>query len=543
MVFRWLLVLLGLVALSTCRASNDRQREMKAEQYLNAVKTFADNVLAHGRDVYGPKQTPLFVDGINVDTLEPPVWKKNGEKWILSNLASQQILIRVLDGLSSATGDPKYRNAAIAATKYAFENLRDPSGLLYWGGHWCYDALGDRTVGENKVHEFKRHYPYYEFMWRIDPDATRKLIEAAWAAHVLNWENLDFNRHGNYGVDPTGVWDHTYKGGKVPFIGKGLTFMISGTDLVYAAAMLSHFSGDPKPLVWAERLAQRYMDARHPVTKLGAENFSDPESRRVEKQFPEFGGRFTEATVVDLYGARYTYCAACLLRLGETLGSKGRKFLQWGLEELTARAKYGYDEETNSFWAMLIDGTKLTPEDRKHDGYVEAKWLEKRPAGSQYFFPYALAYKLSKDKLMWDMVRKIGRGLGLGDLGEEAGKNAAVNMSTGANDPLLIFGLLELWEGTKSQVYLDLAQKIADNALESRVTNGFFVQSKNHINASFNDPLSLALLHLHAAILDLPSRPPTYWLSAGYLHCPYDGIGRTYDRNVIYSRLRGEPEP
>lgn len=540
----WGLFVASVIAMlsSSCMAADEQDR-LKADKYLDAVKTFADKVLAHGRDVYGPKSTPLFVDGINVDTLEPPVWKKNGEKWILSNLATQQVLFRVLDGLTTATGEPKYRNAAIAAIKYAFENLRDPSGLLYWGGHWCYDALGDRNVGENKVHEFKRHYPYYELMWKIDPDATRKLIKAVWAAHVLNWENLDFNRHGTYGVSTEGVWDHEYKGGKVPFVGKGLTFMMTGTDLIYAAAMLSHFSGDPRPMVWAERLAQRYMDARHPQTKLGAENFSDPESRRVEKQFPEFGGRFTEATVVDLYGSRYTYCAACLLRLGETLGPKGRKFLQWGLEDLAARAKYGYDEETNSFWAMLIDGTKLSPEDRKHEGYIETRWLEKRKANSGYFFAYALAYKLSKDKLMWDMVRKIGRGLGLGDLGEEGGRNASVNMSTTEDDPVLIFALLELWEGTKSRTFLDLAQKIADNALENRVTNGFFVASKNHVNAKFDDPLPLALLHLRAAILGTTNKPPTYWLSRGYLHCPYDGKGRTYDHAVIYSRLRGEPEP
>ncbi|MGQ9456533.1 MAG: hypothetical protein ACUVT8_12985 [Armatimonadota bacterium] len=530
------------VVMTSCMAVDEHDR-LKADEYLSAVRTFADKVLAYGRDVYGPKSTPLFVDGINVDTLEPPVWKKNGEKWILSNLATQQVLFRVLDGLSAATGEPRYRNAAISAIKYAFDNLRDSSGLLYWGGHWCYDAFGDRTVGENKVHEFKRHYPYYELMWKVDPDATRKLIEAVWAAHILNWGNLDFNRHGTYGVSAEGVWDHEYKGGKVPFVGKGLTFMMTGTDLVYAAAMLSHFSDDPRPLVWAERLAQRYMDARHPQTKLGAENFSDPESRRVEKQFPEFGGRFTEATVVDLYGSRYTYCAACLLRLGETLGPKGCKFLQWGLEELTARAKYGYDEETNSFWAMLIDGTRLSPEDRKHEGYIETRWLERRKAHSGYFFAYALAYKLSKDKLMWDMVRKIGRGLGLGDLGEEGGRNASVSMSTTADDPVLIFALLELWEGTRSRTFLDLAQKIADNALENRVSNGFFVASKNHINAKFDDPLPLALLHLRAAILGTADEPPTYWLSRGYLHCPYDGKGRTYDHAVIYSRLRGEPEP
>ena len=57
-------------------------------RYLDAVREFADNVLKYGRDTYGPKQTPLFVDGINVNTHEPVKWiSPNGEKWILSNLA------------------------------------------------------------------------------------------------------------------------------------------------------------------------------------------------------------------------------------------------------------------------------------------------------------------------------------------------------------------------------------------------------------------------------------------------------------------------
>ena len=48
---------------------------------------------------------------------------------------------------------------------------------------------------------------------------------------------------------------------------------------------------------------------------------------------------------------------------------------------------------------------------------------------------------------------------------------------------------------------------------------------------------------LLVALFGLSEKPPTYWLGRGYFHCPYDGKGRTYDRFVIYSRLRGEPEP
>ncbi len=242
-----------------------------------------------------------------------------------------------------------------------------------------------------------------------------------WTAHIIDWGSLDFNRHGKYGDHPPQTWDHDYVESKVPFVGKGLTFMMSGTDLICSAAMLSHFTGNEKPMVWAKRLAKRYMDARDPQTGLGAENFSVLEGDRMVKQFPQFEGRFSEATVTDLYGARYTFCAGALLRLSELLGEHGKEFGQWAIEDLTARATHGYDEQTNSFWATLIDGTRLSPADRKLDGYVTEKWLDKRPADGRHFFTYALAYRLSKNDLMWQMTRKIGKGLGLGDIGDKPG--------------------------------------------------------------------------------------------------------------------------
>jgi hypothetical protein len=112
-------------------------------RYLNAVREFADNVLKYGRDTYGPKHTPLFVDGLNIHTHEPVKWinPKGGDpltatetrEWVLSNFASQQTLLCTLGGLTKVTGDPKCRKAAEDALQYAFANLRSPNGLLYWG--------------------------------------------------------------------------------------------------------------------------------------------------------------------------------------------------------------------------------------------------------------------------------------------------------------------------------------------------------------------------------------------------------------------------
>jgi hypothetical protein len=112
-------IVLGFVltiTISPCfSAERSFPKEGQESRYLQTVREFADNVLKYGRDTYGPKHTPLFVDGLNVHTREPVKWKHKGEVWYLSNLASQQNLFRVLDGLTEVTGDPKYRQAAVEA--------------------------------------------------------------------------------------------------------------------------------------------------------------------------------------------------------------------------------------------------------------------------------------------------------------------------------------------------------------------------------------------------------------------------------------------
>jgi len=89
-------VVLLFIALAVIPAGNLSADE--DSRYLKAVHEFADNVLKYGRDTYGPKHTPLFVDGLNIHTHEPVKWiDPSGERWILSNLASQQSLFRTLD--------------------------------------------------------------------------------------------------------------------------------------------------------------------------------------------------------------------------------------------------------------------------------------------------------------------------------------------------------------------------------------------------------------------------------------------------------------
>jgi hypothetical protein len=130
-------------------------KDGRTSKYLDAVREFADNVLKYGRDTYGPKHTPLFVDGLNIHTREPVKWKNKGEIWYLSNLASQQNLFRVLNALTTLTGDSKYRQAAVAPIEYAFEHLRTPNGLFYWGHITTNDLMSCKKTHYERNNEVK----------------------------------------------------------------------------------------------------------------------------------------------------------------------------------------------------------------------------------------------------------------------------------------------------------------------------------------------------------------------------------------------------
>jgi pectate lyase len=265
-------------------------------RYLNAVREFADNVLKYGRDTYGPKHTPLFVDGINIHTHEPVKWispkaeestpwpllafrANDTEEWILSNFASQQTLLRTLDGLSTVTGDPKYRDAAKEATKYALDNLIAPNGLFYWGYSAAYNAHADKVFILKGSHTLKVHYPYYELMWEVDQKATKKFIEAFWSGHILDWSNLDFCRNSlSYSSPLAEAWTHEYMGGPTFFQSKrswSVGQFHTGTSLMHASALLYQLSDQVGPLVWGKRLMQRFVDTRHPKTGISAHFYNN----------------------------------------------------------------------------------------------------------------------------------------------------------------------------------------------------------------------------------------------------------------------------
>jgi len=539
----------------------------EGSKYLDAVREFADNVLKYGRDTYGPKHTPLFVDGLNVNTHEPVKWiDPDGTKWILSNLASQQNLFRTLDGLSKVTGDPKYRQAAMEAIDYAFKNLRSPNGLLYWGGHEAHDVITDKPRGRD-IHEFKGFFPYYEIMWEVDPNATKQFIEAFWSAHILDWSNLDMNRHSDFGEFLEKPWDHEYKGGPVFFESVkpwGRSFLCTGTDLVYAATWLVKLSGEKEPFPWAERLAYRYVETRHPNTGISYHIYGrlpplhlesyDSVMRKLDPGatgFPTRGfpsaiqlnpiarpccsGYFTSTPGITVHGEVFSWLS--LLMVGKMLGSEGDKFNQWALEALTAFGKASYRKRDNVYVPTLTEGTNLEGYVVKEDGPLGPKGviLEPLPVGLSDFWTYILAFCVTGDDYMWEMAQGIALGNELGDIGTTLEAKPKLNSQAHCSDPYALLGFVELYKKTGNNAFLQMARGIGDNLLSSRFNKGFFTASNKHIYAKFDAIDSLALLHLHLALGQKAPKIPEVWPSMPFFEDSYRKKDIITDNQLFYT--------
>lgn len=553
-------ILIGLALLPAplLRANSNSN----AVDFLSAVREFADQAIVHGRDTYG-KPTPLFVDGLNVDTGEPVKWKwADGKEWVLCDLANQQGLFRTLDGLTGLTGDARYKNAALAAVRYAFDHLRygtqNNGGLLAWGGHLAYNATADELAGNpggtGRIHELKSFFPHYALMWEASPQATQELIENIWNGHILDWGRLDFNRHGSPNKRGR-LWANEFRGGEVFFWGKGLTFHNAASDFYYAAGMLSKFSGALEPAVWAQRLSERYVETRDPKTGLEGFQFSQTASAwcddygkllgdRAEYQYgADFKGhRVVEGTLFPCYGdTPMIEPQVGRLLLGDALGAQGGIFIEHAVGALKAWGKVAYRRKDNVFVPMLTDGTSMEGYVCKKDGYFGPKGrvLTAGHPRAEHLWAFAFAYRLSKDPFLWEMARNIARGNKWGDIGAGPQRKPKLTPPDNTSDPRLLFAMLELHRAGGNKAFLEQATFIGRNILEQRRHRGWFVPSPRHVYARLANDESQALLHLAAALLGKSPVLPAFTGTEPFFHAEYgNSSGRVYDSADIYGKTR-----
>ncbi|HMP74926.1 MAG TPA: hypothetical protein PKE12_01400 [Kiritimatiellia bacterium] len=549
--------------------------------YLDAARRFADAVLEHGRDRYGEERTPLFADGLHSESLEPVVWLgPHKAQWVLSNFANQQPLMRLLDGLTSLSGDSRYKEAAEAAAGWMLTHGAGPNGLLYWGRQVCIDLNTDQPVGFTLRHSTRAHQPYFELMWRVNPDATERLLSMIWMAHVVDWERLDYNRGGRNNNDQTIVWDHPFdEDGPIPFpaTGDNLSFAGSSAFYVRSGVLLSLLGGNEKPLVWATRLVGQWQRARHPETGLSGGQLSwragnDRASDVLSRTYPGI----TEANVVASYhqSGRYHVLPLTQIQAGEVLWRKGgeyaaigRRYIESASEDLKTYAKQCFDPESGLFLPKITDGRVIDASKMTRSRYYSREDFLPAEANGDLVWGYAMAFRFTNDTAHWEMLRALARQYDLGDLGEPDGRGAALNRDAGSLEWKWIYALLELHKATDRGDLLQLAARLGDNWIARQSPTGLFPRPApqpkrpgasidhakypvGHANyqeqpgrvwARTGDEVPLALLHLAAAIDGRRDKIPQGVYDTHGFRYPYEGQLEYYQRkrndNTTYDWL------
>lgn len=559
-VFHPLKRIVLLILLSGLTHQSCRQSRPDSEKYLEAIEAFAHTVLEYGRDSYGDRHTPLFVDGLDTLALQPALWKwEGGDTWVLSNFASQQALMRLLDGLSGVTGEDRYREAAEDAAREALTTLRTPNGLLFWGGHSAWDLEDDKPVGEHELryHEVKNHQPYFRLLWRVNPDATRDLLKAIWGTHIMDWSTLDYNRHGGNLIPFECGWEQEYNIDiEVPFprvTGYNLSFCLVTPPLLHSGLTLAVLDNDHKALTWSRRLAYRWQQARHPETGLsgGLLSYKEKEGDRAQIALGHVYPHINEAKILASYNqtSRYHDLPLAQMQVGEILLEKesiysdtGHELIIWASGDLKSYGEQCYDPVKGVFPARMTDGTLIDGEKSVVGYYTPESFAPAAPDGN-LIWGYAMAYRLTHDTSHWSMLQSLFRHMDLGELGEPDGSGEKLNRETSSTDWRIIYALLELYKDSGNQAILEQACRITDNLLEWQSTSGLFPRPGRQY-ARTGDEVPLAILHLVAAIEGKSYLIPDPMLDAAFFHAEYyDDLepdqqkrfdSRTYDNFVYY---------
>jgi pectate lyase len=394
-------------------------------------------------------------------------------------------------------------------------------------------------------------------MWEVDPKATATFVAAHWNAQVQDWGMLDLRRHAAYGQPKGEAWASSFASPPPFFESTGLTSMSTGLDLIYSAASLHALGGDPSPLAWAQRLARLYVDAGHPQTGIGATRYnrflrtetppaSGPVPNRVamgDRAENQFGAQFPDVAREgwalfrqNIYGPP----ALAQLELAERLGAAGSRFLEDTVASMKAYAKYAYDAEAHRFRPIWADGTDLTGYRLPRTGYYGRKGEELKtyaPTVLQ-FLTFARAFRLSADPELWNVVRAMGRGFGLGEFGVSPAEPSGLNLETGHSRPEVILALLEIHRATDASEWLQLAEVVAGNLMKRSFHDGYFLLDGSHLYARFDALEPLALLALEAALQGRPEAVPPYSGGRNHVQGWYAGLGRAYDSEAIWSVKR-----
>jgi len=191
------------------------QEGIPPSPFITVVYNYANTMLEHGRDTYGPQKTGLFLSALDRKTLSPlktrpqaPAGIREGDRpgpaggpLVGANPHLDENLLRLLYFLKGLSGEDRYPKAADNALKWFFENTQSPkTGLLPWGEHLSWNVMTDKIASGHRdpVHEFARPWLLWPKCFELAPDASRKFALGLWNSQIADHKTGAFNRHANF---------------------------------------------------------------------------------------------------------------------------------------------------------------------------------------------------------------------------------------------------------------------------------------------------------------------------------------------------------
>ncbi len=547
---------------------------------LEALQAVADNALKYGRNHEGAKYPMMITDGMDIVTKEPTIWNRFSEnQYYICNLYGMNNLLKMMEGLSTITGDETYKEAAYTQiqTFCNEEDFTDDNGLFYTGAHSVMDIMHGRHTQMH--HETKDNQIPVELFYRADPEGFKRYVNAFWNANVYDWSNLTMNRHGEYDkAMSSDAWSLSIDYDPNPWIvSNKIPFTATGNDMIELAYYMTHVTGDAKYQQWGERMLDKYIGITDENTGLTGSQYGvnlDEDTDALDRFLYNFAG----ADFVDINGINYkTLTEADYEKVGETQRlnrftvQSAQGFLPQvysGLYEMTGEQKlydmaknnilgfvrYVYDSERHRFITpMSTNGTDFNPGEGNGPILVA-------PCGGYYategsIFAESETIQLNVLKAMidvvhmlkdedaterqeiWDTVRIWGKKQGLGDLGSAMGENVNVNLNTTNVKSWDTLAVVTLYKYTGHQQYYDLAIKMADNILNKYYDPeiGMFITNSKAPYTSFDTEEMYAVYCVEAMTNGMVD-DILLEMAKGSIDLPHEGMGQVTDGDVFYSR-------
>lgn len=468
--------------------------------YLDAVRSFADLLLQHAPDRFGPRHTAQWASV--VDTHDGSVPRRGvptvagvrpHDRAVGGSNAYQDLqTIGAFRVLSDLTGDARYRRAADAYLADALRYTTSPAtGLLGWGEHLFYDVYEERVRVDSAFavrpagnggfyHEFLADTPPWAEFWVADSVRTAGAIRGVkyhfWGPDAPRFL---FNRHGH--------WDKpVYQKPEIsqPWIKH------SGLQ-AYSFLFLAAKTRDPEALRMAEGSASLYWNHRNPQTALTPSCIGDPRP---------------EAQATSLSG---TALLAYFLQKGSAWAPPDWKLPQRAATLLAAAETHCWDETRQTYRVgIATDGSAPPPASKRTgqthltawvSGYGTANLFEVGRTAS------SLARQVSAEPAYRRLAERCARA---------ARREPAPDTLVADNVGEAIHLNLDLYELTKKAEYLRAAGHYGQLALRHLYRRGWLVRRTDDrfYEAKLGvGTVALALLRLH--VHQLPAGEQTRFLN------------------------------